>query len=200
MSPIWQGSWHIKCKFLDHHITLQVVNCEKLRIWLYLWDEKEASMSDFFGKLKSSAGKVAFEADKMSRTSRANGELEKIKGMMQAQYIKLGELYYTQRATIGVTGSAYDEICQEIMNLEQQVEAKNAEIQRINADVYVPQGTQTTAQPVPTSTQSPSTPLPTQSTSPSAPPPSAATTKFCPNCGTEMPVATKFCPNCGTKV
>jgi hypothetical protein len=157
-------------------------------------------MSDFFGKLKSSAGKVAFEADKMSRSSRANSELEKIKSLMQVQYIKLGELYYSQRVTTGVTGSAYDEICQEIMNLEQQVEAKNAEIQRINVDVYAPQGAQTTAQPVSAPTQAPSTPLPTQSTSPSSPAPSAATTKFCPNCGTEMPVATKFCPNCGTKV
>jgi len=157
-------------------------------------------MSDFFGKLKSSAGKVAFEADKMTRLSRANGELEKIKSQIQAQYAKLGEIYYTQRETMGVTGSAYDGICQEIMNLEHQVESKNQDIQRINADVYTPQGTQTTVQPVSAPTQSPSTPIPTQSSAPSASVPAASTTKFCPNCGTEMPVATKFCPNCGTKV
>jgi hypothetical protein len=36
-------------------------------------------MSDFFGKLKSGAGKVAFEAEKMNRLNRAKGELEKIK-------------------------------------------------------------------------------------------------------------------------
>jgi hypothetical protein len=157
-------------------------------------------MSDFFGKLKSGAGKVAFEADKMSRVSRANGELEKIKSLIQAQYNKLGQLYYTQRGTVGVTGSAYDEICQEIENLEHQVESKNQEIQRINADVYTPQVAQPAAQPVSAPAQSTSAPIPTPSTSQSGSVVAAATTKFCSNCGTEMPVATKFCPNCGTKV
>jgi hypothetical protein len=157
-------------------------------------------MSDFFGKLKSGAGKVAFEADKMSRLSRANGELEKIKSLIQSHYSKLGELYYTQRGTVGVTGAAYDEICQEIMNLERQVESKSEEIQRINADVYTPQGTQPAAQPVSAPVQTPTTPISTPSISPSGSVAAAATTKFCPNCGTEMPVATKFCPNCGTKV
>jgi hypothetical protein len=51
-------------------------------------------MSDFFGKLKSGAEKVAFEAEKMNRLNRAKGELEKIKNQIQAQYAKLGEMYY----------------------------------------------------------------------------------------------------------
>jgi predicted nucleic acid-binding Zn ribbon protein len=157
-------------------------------------------MSDFFGKLKSGAGKVAFEAEKMNRMNRAKGDLEKIKNQVQVQYMKLGEMYYNQRGTIGVSGSAYDEICQEIMNLEQQVQSKNDDIQRINAEIYTPQGTQPAAQPVSAPAQAPSTPAQTQSTSPSAPAPAAATTKFCPNCGKEMPVETKFCPDCGTKV
>jgi hypothetical protein len=157
-------------------------------------------MSDFFGKLKNSAGKVAFEADKMTRQNRAKGDLEKIKSLIQAQYMKLGELYYNQRETLGVTGSAYDEICQEIMNLEQQVDSKNDDIQRISADIYTSQLPQPTAQPVSAPAQSQSTPAPTQSTSPSAPVAAATTTKFCPNCGKEMPVSTKFCPDCGTKV
>lgn len=157
-------------------------------------------MSDFFGKLKSGAGKVAFEADKMSRLNRAKGELEKIKNLIQAQYLKLGEMYYTQRVSLGVTGPAYDEICQAIMNLEQQVASKNDDIQRINAEIYTPQVTPPTAQSVSGSVQSPSTPAPTQYNTPATPVQAAAMTKFCPNCGKEMPVATKFCPDCGTKV
>ena len=157
-------------------------------------------MSDFFGKLKSGAGKVAFEAEKMNRLNRAKGDLEKIKSQVQVQYAKLGEMYFHQRGTVGVTGSAYDEICQEIMNLESQVETKNNDIQRINAEVYTPQGTQPAVQPTSGLVQSPSTSVPTQSTPPPAPAPAAATTKFCPNCGKEMPLETKFCPDCGTKV
>lgn len=156
-------------------------------------------MSDFFGKLKSGAGKVAFEAEKMNRLNRAKGELEKVKTQIQAQYLKLGEMYYTQRATTGVTDSAYDEICQAIMDLEHQVEAKNEDIQHINAEVYAPQVAQPPAQPAPAPAQTPATPTPTQTT-PTSTPVAAATSKFCPNCGKEMPLETKFCPDCGTKV
>jgi hypothetical protein len=157
-------------------------------------------MSDFFGKLKSGAGKAAFDIEKMNRLNRAKGELDKIKNQIQVQYLKLGEMYYTQRATTGVSGPAYDEICQAVMTLEQQVQAKNDDIQRINAEIYTPQGTQPAAQPVPAPVQPPPAPAPTQSTPPPTAAPAAATTKFCPNCGREMAVETKFCPDCGTKV
>jgi zinc-ribbon domain len=156
-------------------------------------------MSDFFGKLKSGAEKVAFEAEKMNRLNRAKGELEKVKTQIQAQYLKLGEMYYTQRATTGVTGSGYDEICQAIMDLEHQVEAKNEDIQRINAEVYAPQVAQSPAQPAPGPAQAQATPTPSPSTTASTPV-AAATSKFCPNCGKEMALETKFCPDCGTKV
>jgi hypothetical protein len=157
-------------------------------------------MSDFFGKLKSSAGKLAFEADKMSKLSQAKSDLEKAKSLVQLQYAKLGELYFTQRGTAGVTGPGYDEICQSIMDLQQQVEAKNDEVQRINTEIYSPQVTQPASQPASTPAVSSSAPAPVQSNAPAAPAAAAATTKFCPNCGHEMPVQTKFCPNCGTKV
>ena len=157
-------------------------------------------MNDFFGKIKSGAGKMTFEADKMGRLNRAKSDLDKIKNQIQAEYLKLGEMYFKQRGTTGVTGQAYDEICQAIVELEHQFESKNEDIQRINAEIYTPQAIQPLPQPVSEPAQSPSTPTPTQPTPPSAPAPDTATTKFCPNCGKEMPVAVKFCPDCGTKV
>ncbi len=157
-------------------------------------------MSDFFGKLKSGAGKLAFEAEKMNRLSQAKSDLEKGKIQVQAQYAKLGELYYTQRGNSGVTGPAFDEICQAIMDLDQQVELKNEEVQRINAEIYSPQMSQPTPQTASAPVQSVSTPSPVQSASPSAPVAAAAATKFCPNCGKEMPVQAKFCPDCGNKM
>jgi len=155
-------------------------------------------MSDFFGKLRSGAEKVAFEAEKMNRVNHAKGELEKLKNQVQAQYSKLGEMYYTQRQTVGVSGPGYDEICQAIQLLEQQILAKNDDIQRINAEVFTQQGSQPAAQPVASPVQA--APVPTQSAPPMAQATPANATKFCPNCGREMPVATKFCPDCGTKV
>ena len=163
-------------------------------------------MSDFFGKLKSGAGKVAFEADKMNRVNRAKGEMEKIKGQIQAQYCKLGELYYTQRANSGVSGPAYDEICQVIAGLEPQVAAKNEEIQRINAEAFSGQAAQPQApsQFATVPQYPPAPPAPAADTSqyvpPAAPVAAAATTKFCTNCGREMALEVKFCPDCGTKM
>ncbi len=155
-------------------------------------------MSDFFGKLKSGANKVAFEADKMTRLNRARGELEKVKNQIQGQYAKLGEMYYTQRQSAGVTGPGYDEICQAILGLEQQAQAKSEEIQHINAEVFAPQGAQPAAQPAPAPVQA--APAPAQAVSQAAPVASAATTKFCPNCGKELALDIKFCTDCGTKV
>jgi hypothetical protein len=157
-------------------------------------------MSDFFGKIKSGAGKVAFEADKMNRLNKARSELEKIKNQIQVQFMKLGEMYYTQRANAAVTGPAYDEICQSIVALEDQVESKNRDIQRISAENYAPQGTQPAPQPFSGPAQYPPTPISTQTSFPQTPAQAASTTKFCPNCGKEIPVAARFCTECGANL
>jgi hypothetical protein len=146
-------------------------------------------MSDFFGKLKSGAEKVAFEADKMTRLNRAKSELEKVKGQIQAQYMKLGEMYFTRRISGGVTGPEFDEICQAVSDLEQQVVSKDEEVQRINAETFGQPG----SQPAPQPTQTPAVP---PVATPAAP--VQATTKFCPNCGKENLAAAKFCTDCGT--
>jgi len=153
-------------------------------------------MSDFFGKLKSGAGKVAFEAEKMGRLNRAKGELERIKEQIQAQYSKLGQMYYNDRSTTGVTGAAYDEACQAIADLQKQVEAKNTEIQQINAENYAPPGAQT----APAQAQGPSAPAAMPESTPAAAAPVPAAAKFCPNCGREVQPGVKFCPDCGTKL
>ncbi len=157
-------------------------------------------MSDFFGKIKSGAGKVAFEADKLNRLNRSKGELERIKSQIQAQYAKLGEMYYTQRGSAGVTGPGYDEICQAIADLEQKSDAKNEEVKRINSEVYAPQAAQPAPQPASGFTQPAPTAAPTQTPQQPAQAPAQAMTKFCPNCGKELAVEAKFCTDCGTKV
>jgi hypothetical protein len=158
-------------------------------------------MSDFFGKLKSGAEKVAFEADKMNRLNRAKGELDKVKSQLQAEFAKLGEIYYSSRESGQVTGPEYDQLCQAITSLVQQVEAKNTEVQKIDGEAYGVPATQTATSSIfgqasPQATQDPA-PAPEIS---SSPPAADKTTKFCPNCGTEIPVETKFCTNCGSKV
>jgi hypothetical protein len=161
-------------------------------------------MSDFFGKLKSGAEKVAFEADKMNRLNRAKGELDKLKSQVQGEFAKLGEIYFSNRESGQLTGPEYDQICQALTDLLQQVEGKNAEVQKIDAEMYGLPAAQPASssifgqgQPQPQTQGASAPPEP----SPAAPVAAAAkTTKFCPNCGTEIPIETKFCTNCGSKV
>ncbi len=160
-------------------------------------------MSDFFGKLKSGAGKVAFEADKLNRLNKAKGELEKIKSQVQADYTKLGEMYYSQHATLGVSGAAYDEICQAIADLERQAVTKNDEIQHINAEVFGGQGQPApVAAPAPAPAYTPPAPAPVAAAPEPTPEPSLAadTHQYCPNCHAELPAGVKFCPECGAKL
>jgi hypothetical protein len=150
-------------------------------------------MSDFFGKLKSGAGKVAFDADKMNRVNKAKGEISKFKQQIEALYMKLGEITYHQFVSPGEAAPDITEICQNITELSRQIEAKNADIVRINAEVYNPAGAPAVQQ-----APAPVTPAPAPTnTAPAAP---SASTKFCPNCGKEMAMAVKFCPDCGTKM
>jgi len=150
-------------------------------------------MSDFFGKLKSGAEKISFEAEKMAKLSRVKGDLENLKIQIQTQYGKLGEMYFTQRAATGVIGSAFDEICQSIVGLNEQVKAKNEEIQRLNAETFASQAAQSAPPPVVDQVQTPPTP-------PISVVPPPVTTKFCPNCGKENQAGVKFCPDCGTSL
>jgi hypothetical protein len=162
-------------------------------------------MSDFFGKLKSGAGKVAFEADKMGRLNKAQGELGQIKRQIEAHYNKLGELYYHQFVSQEGETPAFAEICAQIADLERQIGVKNEDIQRITAEVYNAPGTVAAAPQPPAPI--PAAPVPPAAVSPApgffeAAPEVAAPpqTKFCTNCGKEMAAAVKFCPDCGNKM
>ena len=141
-------------------------------------------MSDFFGKIKSGAGKVAFEAEKMNRLNKAKGELEHLKKQVEELYTKLGQLYYNQHHTLGVIGPAFDQECADIDGLEKQIDDQTAEIEHITNDVY---------------TQSTVTQPPAAQPAPEAAP-AAPARIFCSNCGRELTSTAKFCPDCGTKM
>ena len=169
-------------------------------------------MSDFFGKLKSGAGKVAFEADKMARLNRAQAELNQIKKQIETHFTKLGEMVYHQYTNPQAESPSFDAECQTIADLEHQVEVKSEDIKRINAENYAPQpaAQPIPAQPVsapPVSAPPVSTPSMADSSAPFQPPapaeaePAAAPhSRFCPNCGHEVAPNVKFCPDCGSKM
>jgi hypothetical protein len=165
------------------------------------------TMSDFFGKLKSGAGKVAFEADKMARLNRVQGELNQIKKQIETHFTKLGEMVYHQYTNPQGESPSFDAECQAIADLERQAEVKGEDIKRINAENYAPQPTAQVAStpPVPSMPVSPppaaDASAPFQPPTPAAVDPTAAPrSRFCPNCGHEVAPNVKFCPDCGAKM
>jgi peptidoglycan hydrolase CwlO-like protein len=151
-------------------------------------------MSDFFGKLKSGAGKVAFEAEKMARVNKAQSELGTIKRQIEAQYTKLGEMVYQQHLNPADPAPVFDELFQAIANLEQQAGAKSEEIQRMNAEAYAAPGEPAPAAPTPQA------PAPAAPAAQGTGAPAQASPRFCPNCGAQLALGAKFCPDCGQKL
>lgn len=150
-------------------------------------------MPDFFGKLKTGANKVAFEAEKLTRVNRAQGEADRLKGQISSQTMKLGEIIYDKFSKQEAIDPALMEACQAIAQLQQQVGLKNEEVAKIKAETFNPApaatapamaGAPAAAEPAPVS---------------DAPQPQAEV-KHCPTCGREIEPGEKFCKDCGTKL
>ena len=150
-------------------------------------------MADFFGKLKSGANKVAFEADKLARVNRAQGEAEKLKAQINSQYLKLGETVYEKFSKQEAIDPALVEFCQAIAQTHQQVGLKNEEITKIKAETFNP----SPGAPAPTPAE---TPTETETAPADSAPQAQPQAKHCPNCGKEVGPEEKFCKDCGTKL
>ena len=150
-------------------------------------------MPDFLGKLKSGASKVAFEAEKLTRVNRAQGEAEKLKSQINSQYLKLGETVYEKFSKQEAIDPALVEACQAIAQLHQQVGLKNEEIAKIKAETF----SASTAAPAPTPAESPTT---SEAAAVTPAPQAQPEAKHCPNCGKEVQADEKFCKDCGTRL
>ncbi|MCX6649258.1 MAG: zinc ribbon domain-containing protein [Candidatus Bathyarchaeota archaeon] len=158
-------------------------------------------MSGFFDKVKSGAGKVAFEADKVGDVKKAQFDIMNLKKQIEGSYTKLGEMSYRRYVATGQEAPEFAEVCQAIVQVEQKIAAKEEEIKQINARVYqsaTPQ--QTYSAPPTTYAPPPSYSAPQQQYNAPPPPPPQQGGKFCPSCGTPVNDTTKFCSNCGAKV
>ena len=94
-------------------------------------------MADFFGRIKSGAGKAAFEVEKMGRVNKAQWELNGIRSEIDSLKMRLGDIVYQQFINPVDPAPAFEGLCQQIQQMEMQAAAKADEIQRINADVYI---------------------------------------------------------------
>lgn len=131
-------------------------------------------MSDIFGKLRTGASKAAFDADKMVRVRKAEGDIAQIKKQIDQFQERLGEITYLSYIHKEPQGQDAIDYCEKLIALEQQVIVKQEEIRTIQAEVFGQAG-------------------------PSSAP---VVTNFlkCPSCSKMNAANTKFCADCGTKL
>jgi len=156
----------------------------------------------FFDKIKSGAGKVAFEADKVADAKKVELDIGGLKKQIEGHYTKLGEMSYQRYRATGQEAPEFAEVAQMIIAVEQKIEAKQEELRQINARVWqAPQPQPTYSAPPTTYAPPPSySPPPQQQYNAPPPPPPQQGGKFCPSCGSPVSDTTKFCSNCGAKV
>jgi hypothetical protein len=161
-------------------------------------------MSDLFGKLKAGAGKVAFEADKLAKTQRVKSELDQLNHALENLYAGLGKAVYAQTMT-GDPVSMEDWRAK-IDEQKLRVQAKERELQAINAETYQQPGAAPAPRPAPAAPASAPIVPPAAPAEPITPPVVTASEepapapRTCPNCGASVPAQSKFCTECGTRM
>ncbi len=131
-------------------------------------------MSDILGKLKSGASKAAFDADKLMKVRKIEGDITQLKKQIDNFQERLGEITYLSYVNKEPQSQEAIDYCEKLTALEQQVVAKQEEIKTIQAEIY--------GQAAPASA------------------PVVTNFQKCPNCGKMNAANTKFCAECGTKL
>lgn len=177
-------------------------------------------MSDFFNRVRSGAGKAAFEADKLRRTQAIQLKIRSLNQETEKVYTQVGRVAYTLYQQEQVAQPELKAACDRLAAVFAQIAAHEQEVERIKAEMFVdtavagiqyghicpnghgqiaPQdyfcqvcGAKAIDVPPPTGLACPHCHAPLQ--------PGA---RFCANCGQSVPLAAATapvsnpCPNCG---
>lgn len=96
-------------------------------------------MSDLFGKLRTGAGKVAFEADKQARLFRIQSEQNQLRHQLELCFTRLGEIAYQQyQDKVSETDPFLSQI-NEVAKLLEQINEKREESTRMQAEIFRPE-------------------------------------------------------------
>ena len=129
------------------------------------------TLSSFFGKLRSGASRTAYEANKIARVKKVEGEIAQIRKQIDQFQERLGEVTYLEYIHKEPQGQDAIDYIEQITILEEKLVTELAEMENIQAETF--------------ETAEQTTPSPDIK---------------CPNCNKMNPATTKFCANCGTKL
>lgn len=166
-------------------------------------------MESIFGRIRSGAGKAAFEADKLRRVNAIKGEIKALTEAITQTFYHVGQVAYELYRQNQVPQPALNEVCAQLADLQRQILEKEKAIEQIRQEEFV-EPVSPTVGPLPAgSMQCPEGhgPLPQQARfcpvcgSPGVPVrPAAPAGRFCPNCGEGLSPGGRFCPSCGTNL
>lgn len=164
-------------------------------------------MNTFFDKMRSGAGKAAFEADKLRRVTSAQSDLRGLRDEMNKVIVLVGRAAFDlhQRGQVGPP--ELRAACDAAAAVLAQINAKEAEIETIRNEQFVEPGLPAYN---PSALLCPAGhgPLPAgarfcqhcgQPGVAPAPPPAAAG-RPCPACGAPLEPDARFCFNCGQPI
>jgi DNA-directed RNA polymerase subunit RPC12/RpoP len=158
-------------------------------------------MSSFFDKIRSGAGKAAFEADKLRRVTAIQATIRTHKGNFDKVLVEAGQVAFALHQTDQITQPELQKVCERLAAVQKQIREKEQEIERIRAEEYVE--SQEAGRVCPNGHG----PLPAQdnfcqvcgASAVEVSPPTTAGLA-CPNCGVALASGARFCSSCGQTV
>jgi membrane protease subunit (stomatin/prohibitin family) len=141
--------------------------------------------------VQTTAGKTAFEADKMVRTKREEGALSDAQKRVQAKLAELGQAAFALYRSGTLSDPSVTALADEITGLEAQVQQQKEKLEAIHNEQYQPAGQ-------PAAAAEPEAAAPAAAAVPDEP--IVAAMIECPNCHTEVKSTVTFCPECGNRL
>jgi membrane protease subunit (stomatin/prohibitin family) len=152
--------------------------------------------------VQDTAGKAAFEADKLVRANRETSVLSELQHKAQGKLVDLGQAALALYRSGALTDPTVAGLAAELAELEAQVEQQKGAIEAIRNEQYQPAGQTTPVAAAPAPAAAAPAPVETATrVEPSVPETSAAPELTeCPNCHKSVEATATFCPECGQRL
>ncbi len=146
--------------------------------------------------LSQGIDRARFEAERLQKTLRLQGEISELKRQIDAKRQELGDRAFDLYKAGQIQSPTLGTLVQSMDALRSQITLKEEELKHAQAEEYVePPQPSAGAQPGPASNTS--APFPNQASTAQATP---SDTKACLNCQFVMPRNARFCPQCGARM
>jgi predicted amidophosphoribosyltransferase len=161
-------------------------------------------MSNLIDRIRSGAGRAAFEAERLRRINAVQSEIKAFKEELSQAVYRIGNVAYELYREEQVSQPRLQEACQKVSALQERILAREREVESIRQEEYVGE----TAEPMygrlcPQGHG----PIPPENNfcqvcgarAIEVPPPAPAGNRFCQNCGQSLGPQARFCANCGAQ-